>query len=347
MNPVTEARLEIHRRDYERFCGKPFKHFYCPILHVDEAAELQRGHVVNECFEGSPGIWVVQRKDVDSFYGSNFESDFELIQHRPTLQAFNVFADKKFYTHFCPKIYRGDIEVKHFPYRKGPVPPDYVRMELEDIEGKRLFPICIRATREQLLDKDPEKRFELAYSKDARLASLVSLIKTAHLTLFSLLGYHYAASGSGIFVGKDILGRFYLENQSNPKEVILEKGLKHFSEFKHLVCPLINFKEDLVGTLSNGEMALCAGTSGKPWGTIVYVKTASLRHAVLLPFPGDDNAIETFYGFIHNENTNIHIMYGRLNQVKNQWEINPTRVPFVWTKPSDPFGPILPTTFDL
>src|SRR5690349_20508560 len=100
MHSDIEARLNLHRADYAAVTGKPFRHFYCPILHVDEPVPLQRGHVVNEAFAGSPGAWVVQRQDVDSFYGSFFEADFEVLQYGPKATKLNVFADKKMYQHF-------------------------------------------------------------------------------------------------------------------------------------------------------------------------------------------------------------------------------------------------------
>ena len=79
MNKDLQKRVEILREDYRRFSHKPFVHFYCPILHVDEPAELQKGHIINEAFSDSSRAWVVQRKDVDNFFASPFESDFEII----------------------------------------------------------------------------------------------------------------------------------------------------------------------------------------------------------------------------------------------------------------------------
>ena len=54
--------------------GEPFHHFYCPVLFLDDEAELCKAHIVNAVFAGSTR-WTVQRKDVDNFYGHVFESD--------------------------------------------------------------------------------------------------------------------------------------------------------------------------------------------------------------------------------------------------------------------------------
>ena len=63
--------------------GNPFKCFYCPILQTDEETELCMGHIVNKSIPNSCRKCVVQRKDVDGFYGAVVEADFAtLIQAR-------------------------------------------------------------------------------------------------------------------------------------------------------------------------------------------------------------------------------------------------------------------------
>lgn len=346
MGDEVDARLEIHRKDYEAFTGRPFEHFYCPILHVDEDVPLQMGHIINEAFEGSPKAWVVQRCDVDNFYGTYFESDFEIIQYSPRLEAFDVFANKKLYQHFKPKIYRGNILVKHFPYRGGRVPLGHTLMEIENAAGDRRFTICIRATSEDLLHRDPQNPWNLEYSKDIRIAALVSLIKAAHLTLFSLLGYTYAGSAAGILIGKDILGRFYRENRLvEKKKEIIANAIDFFREFKHMVRPIDGAGDEMAGTLLSGEFAFCASTSSQPWGFIVYVKMGELRHAVLLPHSGDADLIATYYKFLMNDTTQIHMMHGMFDREARCWRINPRRIPSTWNKPEDLYPLSAPTEF--
>ncbi len=56
------------------------------------------------------------------------------------------------------------------------------------------------------------------------IPTLVSLIKTAHLSLFHLLGYRYAAFPSGRFIGRDIVGNFFLANASKPRRGVLSSA---------------------------------------------------------------------------------------------------------------------------
>ena len=53
-----------------------------------------QGHVINERFKGSPGIWAVQRKDVDDFFGSFFESDYLLGQRMTGKRVLDFFFEK-------------------------------------------------------------------------------------------------------------------------------------------------------------------------------------------------------------------------------------------------------------
>jgi hypothetical protein len=63
-------KLEEHREDFRSIVGTGFDHFFCPILHIDEYAKLCKGHIVGQAFPNSARDWVVQRKDVEDFYGS-------------------------------------------------------------------------------------------------------------------------------------------------------------------------------------------------------------------------------------------------------------------------------------
>src|SRR5262245_19510918 len=85
------ARL---RQNYQEIEGKPFEHFYCPILFRDEKTELCEGHVINQAIHDSTRLWVVQRKDVDNFYGRVFESDAVAMVESHEMTFSDVLMDK-------------------------------------------------------------------------------------------------------------------------------------------------------------------------------------------------------------------------------------------------------------
>jgi hypothetical protein len=95
MNAATQAKLESLRTDYVQVQGRPSVHFFCPVLFRDEDVALCQAHIVNRAFSGSARSWTVQRKDVDSFYGSAFEADFLAIQYHEGLTPDEVLGNRE------------------------------------------------------------------------------------------------------------------------------------------------------------------------------------------------------------------------------------------------------------
>src|SRR5690606_34796994 len=122
VNESLIARLDSLRTDFERKAGRPFQHYFCPILHRDEPATLCRGHVINQAFRDSARAWTVQRADVDGFYGSHFESEFVLLQEREARPLMDRFDDAGPGNKLRPEI-RLDGQQVHY-YRPGPVVPE-------------------------------------------------------------------------------------------------------------------------------------------------------------------------------------------------------------------------------
>src|SRR2546429_236557 len=71
-----ERQRSFLREDCTRVIGRPFKDFLCPILLTDEPVPLCMGHIINKACPNSFGGRIVQRADLDSFYGALAESDF-------------------------------------------------------------------------------------------------------------------------------------------------------------------------------------------------------------------------------------------------------------------------------
>lgn len=72
-----DERIQLLKANYFQTTGRRFEHFACPILMIDEHAELMDGHIIPANQEVC-NKWVPQRADVDSFYGSVAEADFKI-----------------------------------------------------------------------------------------------------------------------------------------------------------------------------------------------------------------------------------------------------------------------------
>src|SRR5262245_39926040 len=208
-----QARVEHHRADYERVVGRPFSHFYCPILRVDEDAPLCEGHVINEAF-GTTNAWEPQRKDVDNFYGSMAEPEYiNVIQHRGK-EPFELWTDPDLRRRFRPKLTINDQRIEHYF-------PQNVRHVPGQTAGRVILP---SGESTLLVIKEPQNRIahlegqelRIVVEGDFRPAVVASVLKAAHLTMFRLHGYHYVFSAYGLHLA-GILGDFHLQNRDTEK----------------------------------------------------------------------------------------------------------------------------------
>lgn len=297
MQVAVSRKLEGLRADFQEVTGQPFAHFFCPVLFLDEQTELCKAHVVNAAFGGRQH-WTVQRKDVDNFYGSLFEADFVDLRHRGRPLR-DIVEDPNLARRFRP-TYSVDGRTVDSYFTAGLVAPCHTR--LADDTG-RLTPIVLK------LDPSEMRRlagatWQIRIDRDLRLSALVSILKAAHLTLFEMIGYSYALSPGGRLVGQNILGDFYLANAGRQKAEVIANAATHFSEFVHLVRPVVEAPAHLKGTINDQKLYVCQDGAIK-WGVIVFVRTTHLLHAALLPVFQDDEGASRFVQFLSNAQEEI------------------------------------------
>jgi hypothetical protein len=176
------------KADFQAETGAPFKHFYCPFLHVDEPAPLCEGHIINEAF-GACNAWEPQRQDFDNFFGSRVEADFISAVQDHTKTAFEKWIDPKLNRRYRPKLFSKGEAVEHYLTKEiKPVPgqtPLLVTNACGDILGKFL------------IKKAPDE-VKALHATDLQVAAeppatfvpaiIASVLKAAHLTMFNLIG---------------------------------------------------------------------------------------------------------------------------------------------------------------
>src|ERR1700722_11717616 len=120
---APEARtrdIDWLRADYARMNSDPFRHFFCPMLMNDEPSELILGHVVNEKFKDVPDFTIIQRKDIDGWYGSMFEADFLTLVRFQEKNVNDMFFGNKPPRGLKPTIKAGDEEVGYYHLNADP-----------------------------------------------------------------------------------------------------------------------------------------------------------------------------------------------------------------------------------
>lgn len=328
MNNEITNKLKHLNDDYEKLKGHRFSHFFCPILFKDEITELCKGHIVNQAFSNSPRAWTVQRKDVDGFYGHNFEADFTALEYRiAKLTPDRAILDSKFSNKLKPKILVDGQQVDYFISNRSRQ-SDFTRME---IESNSTTAEIVLKMRPEDVESALGANWEIEINKDIKLQSLVSLIKAAHLTLFEILGYFYALSSGGYFVGRQILGEFYFQNKNKAsKPEVLENANSFFKEFINMVRPVESFAYDLKGTVTDKILFVCKNQYGY-WSFIVFIRTSEKLHSVMIPNFDKPEKVATFTDFLKTQKE-IHLSgnFCRFDKSKNQWEIDKKSHELIW-----------------
>jgi hypothetical protein len=295
----VERDLSILQVDYTAVNGAPFEHFYCPILFRDEDTDLSMGHVVNAKIPNSPRARAVQRSDVDNWYGSMFEADFQTFLETRESSLHDVMSKPHLHKRLRPRIRVDGEEVRHYAYNAH-LGASHTPMLLDNEMGD---------TFRFVLDMRPEEigarldnRWDVATEADFRLAALVTMIKSAYLTLFHILGYKYALSPAGIFVGHDILGRFYVENKDKPKAEVVAAAIPFFQPYVNMMRPIVMYSGPPPrGTVEDRIVKACFGTSGRSYAMIVCVKTNHELHAVFMPAFNHPDLAQVYLDFLNSE----------------------------------------------
>ncbi len=323
MNQKIRNRLAHLNADYESVFGSPFHHFFCPILYQDEDTELCQAHVINKAFRDSDRSWTIQRKDVDSFYGSLFEADFLAIQEKGRQQVDEVIADKDLARLLKPKFILDGEVVEHY-YPKGAVPPTHSQVTLF-IENKNTQ-LALKRSQEAMRNAKNEN-WEIRVDINLKLPALVSLLKAAHLTLFHLLGYRHVWSSSGQFLGRTVLGDFFLKARGMKRNEALNLAETHFTQFANMVRPVLTNPSPFTGTLTDNWLYVLMN-GNHPWALLIFIRTESHVNAVLVPTLDSEENYFYFVDFLKKPGSTIDVRSALWKGDK--WEISSKSETHVW-----------------
>lgn len=300
MNHQAKSKREQMNADFHAKTGAPFSHFYCPILFRDEDVPLCKAHIVNKAFPDSERSWTVQREDVDNFFGAVFEGDFVGIQYRDRgWSPDDCIADPGLKSRFQPTIQVEGTPVDYY-VATGPVPAEFTNIVLTTRVGDVRLTLKMRPDD---VAAHADSNWQITVEKDLRLQSLVSVLKSAHLTLFEMLGYSYGLSLGRHFLGHEVLGKFFLQNRDQSKSEALALARSHFAEFKNMVRPVTD--TSFQGTATDNRLCVCPASGGKFWAFIVFVRTSRLVHAVLAPIMETSEASHRFLKFLKGDGGTI------------------------------------------
>lgn len=325
MKPELLERVDTLRRNFQEITGQPFRHFYCPILFTDEPTELCQAHVFNRKFPSTDRTWTVQRADIDAFFGTLFEADFLALELKGKHAPIEALDDPRLYRQLRPRIVVAGEEVP-FYRGTGTAPSDHTRVTISS-DGRRV-PLILKLSESDVLGA-LKGRWEVGVQRDLRLPTLVSMLKAAHLTLFHLLGYRYALSAAGHFLGWGILGNFYRQYSGKPRNEALAGAYEHFFQFRNMARPILEAPDDLQATVTSRLMYLCR-TDAWPWAMLIFLRTGSHRHAVLVPIFENHHAIARYLNFLRSPDREFEAHMTQLRD--DDWEVSTRAQRFEWPK---------------
>ena len=309
-----EKLLDDFRANYASIAGKPFDYFFCPILMKDEDTSLAFGHIVNKSIPNSSRECVVQRRDVDSFFGSCVEADWVAYCQASERPFTDLFSDPNLNRTIRPRIFVGD-EVCDYHRALGHRSSEHTEAILEEVDEANKTPNFWLHISPSDLIAAPDREWSAEVDFDCRVPAVVSLIKAAYLTLFRLLGYKYVLSAAGNLVGNRILGEFYRAfNESIEKAKLGARS--YFKPYIHMVRPTIAGGR---GTIEDNSILMCLGARQEPFAYIVSVRTLEQSHGILMPCVESDESVATFEDFLRNDNETIRGIPCSLDFVTKSW----------------------------
>jgi hypothetical protein len=320
------AKLAELNADFEVVTGGRFQYFYCPVLYCDEGVPLCQAHIVNRAFPDACRRWTIQRKDVDNFFGSAFESAFVALRLRDRARTPDLLVDKRAAESLHPKLFLDGRPVEHY-IPTGPVPPQFSPFTVDGPDGPARLALKMEADATLAA---AQGKWEIRIERDLRLPAVVSLLKGPHLTLFDMLGYHYAVSAGGAFLGRTVLGTFFSQHSRARRSELTQHAQRHFAEFAHMVRPVRGGLEDAEGTAADRRLFICMRGTEIRWAFLVIVRTGDAVHSVLVPTFESPVAIDVFLKFVRNQDEHVEARLAKFEG--DRWLVSTTTTPLLWPK---------------
>lgn len=300
-----EHHLKLLREDCTRVDGKPFDHFLCPILLADERVELCMGHIINEAIPNTFRACVLQRKDVDNFFGSMAEGEFTTKMQSLSMTPTDVLLDPEMSKKVSVKMMVGGEEWRLYPDRGTKA-----RLHswiIGHLEERKTIRWVVKKSSEEIRAVQ-DRPIELEIGKDCRLSALISLIKAAHLTLFKLLGYSYALSAAGMEIGYSTLGRFYRDHGDKKPGKARSEAPEYFRPYVNIMRTIDKFTDYAPrGTIQDHRAQVCFTSSGNPFGISVWIRADSRYYAVLMPAFSEPDGAAAYIDFLRNNKQSLRM----------------------------------------
>jgi hypothetical protein len=225
---VSFEELSRLRAEYTAVTGKVGHTFVCPISLRDEPdAELCDGHILNHGLGSASRITVVQRKDIDNYYGHTVEPDLVRLLNLG-VETQGELIHRSHHLHVVTPE-GGRVETFFASPRSGAGS----RFKQVDLLGEAGEVIARPFLRGDGLAPGRYTALDVEWTVTVRQSSIVaSFVKAAYLALVRMFGYRWVVDDAGSYVRRALLG-FYEDGHGK------EAAREHFGRFEGLTSVVV------------------------------------------------------------------------------------------------------------
>lgn len=304
------------KASYKRYSGVHCNPFFCPISLEEHNSEVIDGHIIPDSWNIS-NITTPQVKDVDSFFGYAFQCNTTHLQRTskilddddPANLIHNLHLISK---HHKTKIWLGSDSTEIYKTTEK---------RLQSIPGNHsVFKInnqyyAIKASPNTFQDKESEYNITIDTLANEIDSYFVTLLHSAHLTMFYFLGYKYVFSESGIWVATKLksiyehrLNRAYLLQHTR---TLVKECVKIFSGFGPLQFMGLN------STLMSCTAFACYKKSRTPFGLMLIIEDGTQKNGIVIPWlyeSRNNTPLSLYQDYLRSGDNAFQIQAVRFNQ---------------------------------
>lgn len=298
MSQRLKARVDILKADFQAETGATFTHFFCPFLHLDEPVPLCEGHIINEAF-GTCNAWVPQRQDFDTFFGSKVEADFISAVRDRSKTPFEKWIDPKLNRRYRPQLYSNGVAVEYYLTKEIKSVPGHTPLVVTNQGGDILGNLVIKKSPGEVKALHATDMQVVTVPPATFLPAIIaSVLKAAHLTLFTLNGYRHVFSTAGLYLA-GILRDFYEKFKNTKKKHLASELAAAFRPHASLISPMVlKNRAVLAGTAIDNRLLVAIGSTEGIFATGVLIPAGPVdAFCVWLP-SGQGKTIDTYLGFL-------------------------------------------------
>jgi len=301
---INKKQLSNLNSDYESFKGGMVKKFVCPITLLDDPdAELCDGHVLNKSIGKASSAKVIQRKDVDNYFGHSIEPELVKMLNIPISKPLEIMRKSRNLALTAPD----GKKISAF-FGKSKARERFQQINLFDTDGETFASPFLKNGR--LEHKYYNDLLIECDMKIKNFAVIGSIIKSGYLALFRIFGYRWIFSNAGEKVRRPLSNFFH--DKANK-----EHSAKYFADFEGSYSIILNSEFNVMeDTLEGGSLLFhCTKFDHNLFALTCLFRVNNQMISVTLPYCQVErlylDTVSYYRTFLKNRSMPHNVYYGQ------------------------------------